>query len=185
MRKKSSSGRATTIHALVFAPVLFFLVAAISPNPDRDLGGTWVLVKERSTDINPWRSRTLTIESSDTQVKIFRDLGAGRDSRKDTLVVPTDGQTLTTIVPESKKWMEQPHLGVFFDGKTEQHVKGTWLRPGMELRVTEQTTLQTSQAAAPVEIIRRYIVSEDGSELTMLETRSSRPRPINLVFKRQ
>jgi hypothetical protein len=127
----------------------------------------------------------LTIEATGAEVAIYRDLIAGRDSRKDTLVVPTDGQTRSTVVPESKKWLEQPHLGVFFDGSTKQHVSGTWLRPDKELMVTVSTTLQTSQAATAVEIVRRFILSEDNTELIVLETRSSRPRPINLVFTRQ
>jgi hypothetical protein len=153
--------------------------------PDPSLTGSWSLIAEKSSDVDPWRSMALTIESTDQMVTIFRDLIAGQDSRKDTLVVPTDGQTRSTIVPESKKWLEQPHLGVFFDGTTSQHVSAAWIRPETELMVYISTTLQTSQAESPVEIIRRFIVSEDGSELNLLETRSSRPRPINLVFARQ
>ena len=152
---------------------------------EHPLTGSWSLTADKSSDVDPWRSMALTIESSDGIVTVYRDLIAGRDSRKDTLVVPTDGQTRSTVVPESKKWLEQPHLGVFFDGKTSQHVSGTWLRPGVELLVNVSTTLQTSQAAVSVNIIRRFIVSEDGTELTVLETRSSRPRPVNLVFARQ
>lgn len=149
------------------------------------LAGSWLIEKDRSTDIDPWRSISLTIESSESTVSIFRDLGAGRDSRKDTLVVPTSGEIRSTVVPASTKWLEQPHLGVFFDGTTEQHVSGVWFRPGRELTVTVSTTLQTSQAQSPVEIIRRFLVSEDGTELNLLETRSTRPRPIHHVYKRQ
>jgi hypothetical protein len=171
---------------LILAQLALVMTAASPSEPsDKELAGSWQLVKERSMSVDPWRSMALTIETADDRVTVYRDLMAGRDSRKDTLVIPTDGQTMSTVVPESKKWLEQPHLGVFFDGMTEQHVSGTWLRPGKELMATVSTTLQTSQAAAPVEIIRRFIVSEDGTELTVLETRSSRPRPINLVFERQ
>lgn len=167
-------------------PLLVFLCATASAGqPHGDLSGTWAIDADHSGDIDPWRSMSLTIEASDGIVTIYRDLVAGRDSRKDTLVVPVDGQTRSTVVAKSAKWLEQPHLGVYFDGTTEQHVSGTWLRPGVELMVNIATTLQTSQGPSPVEIIRRFIVSEDGTELTMLETRSSRPRPINLVFKRQ
>jgi len=181
MRRKNQllSGRA-------LAPLLVCLFTAISVGqPIHDLAGTWNLVNERSSSVDPWRSMSLSIESTEGVVTIYRDLLAGRDSRKDTLVVPVDGQTRSTIVPKSAHWLEQPHLGVYFDGTTQQHVSGTWLRPGVELMVNVSTTLQTSQGPSPVQIIRRFIVSEDGTELTMLETRSSRPRPINLVFKRQ
>lgn len=171
---------------LVLTSLLVLPRADLSAQPaDKDITGSWALDAERSSDVDPWRSQALTIEMNGNRVTVYRDLLAGRDSRKDTLVIPTDGQTLSTRVPESKKWLEQPHLGVFFDGTTDQHVSGSWLRPGVELMATIATTLQTSQAATQVEIIRRFILSEDGTELTVLETRSSRPRPINLVFKRQ
>ncbi|HUF09358.1 MAG TPA: hypothetical protein VMO47_08570 [Rhodothermales bacterium] len=178
------------IHSLPIAPAAAILAICFSATPglaqpDHSLTGSWSLIAEKSSDVDPWRSMALTIESTDQLVTVFRDLIAGRDSRKDTLLVPTDGQTRSTVVPESKKWLEQPHLGVFFDGTTSQHVTGAWLRPATELMVNISTTLQTSQAESPVEIIRRFILSEDGSELTLLETRSSRPRPINLVFARQ
>lgn len=181
MRRRNSLLTTTLLLALVTS------VCATSTfaQPDHPLSGSWSLIQEKSSDVDPWRSMALTIESSDGLVTVYRDLIAGRDSRRDTLLIPADGQTLSTVVPESRKWLEQPHLGVFFDGKTRQHVSGAWLRPGIELMVKLSTTLQTSQGASPVDIIRRFVVSEDGTELTVLETRSSRPRPINLVFKRQ
>jgi len=181
MRRRSHQLKLAVLTSLLILP----WVGLSAQAPNNDIAGSWALDNERSSDVDPWRSMALTIEMNDNQVTVFRDLLAGRDSRKDTLVIPTDGQTLSTRVPESKKWLEQPHLGVFFDGMTDQHVSGTWLRPGVELMATIATTLQTSQAATQVEIIRRFILSEDGTELTVLETRSSRPRPINLVFKRQ
>lgn len=177
--------RRTFSFTLLAALAATISLTPAAAQPADELAGSWELLEEYSSNVDPWRSMALTIESDGPLVTIYRDLLAGRDGRKDTLVVPTDGQTLSTVVPESKKWLEQPHLGVFFDGNTDQHVSGTWLRPGMELMVNIATTLQTSQAASRVDIIRRFIVSEDGTQLTLLETRSSRPRPINLVFKRQ
>lgn len=187
MSKQSGMRRTTsTLSGWAIASLLVLFSAAISAaQPNGTLAGSWSIDAERSGDIDPWRSMALTIETDDGVVRIYRDLLAGRDSRKDTLIVPVDGQTRSTVVPKSAKWLEQPHLGVFFDGTTEQHVSGSWLRPNKELMVNISTTLQTSQGAAPIDMIKRYIVSEDGTELTMLETRSSRPRPINLVFKRQ
>ncbi|MFC2085800.1 hypothetical protein ACFLRO_01165 [Bacteroidota bacterium] len=150
-----------------------------------DLSGVWVVDKERSSNLEPWRSIDLRISVSDDEVSIGRFFSAGRETRHDSVSFPVDGTQIELPMEGSAKWLEQPHLGVFIDGKTPQQIRANWETPGHALSVQRLVTLETSQGSATVEILCQYSLSEDGSELTVVEERSSRPNPLTYVYTRK
>ncbi len=142
--------------------------------------------KDRSSNLEPWRNIQLNITVGDGEVSIGRLFNPGhRDTRRDSVSFPVDSTQVEIPMPGSAKWLEQPHLGVFIDGKTPQKIRAHWEIPGKELNVERLVTVETSQGSAVVEIVRTYSLSDDGSELTVVETRSSRPSPLTYVYTRQ
>jgi hypothetical protein len=163
--------------------VAVLMLAACQPTPD--LTGTWAVDKERSSNLEPWRNIHLRITASDQEVSIGRLFNPRRETRHDSVTFPVNDKQISLPMEGSAKWLEQPHLGVFIDGKTPQKIRAHWETPGRVLDVQRLVTVETSQGSATVEILRNYALSDDGSELTVVETRSSRPEPLTYVYTRQ
>jgi len=164
---------------------VILLLALFSCSPAPDMSGVWIVDKERSSDIEPWRNIHLRITAEPDQVSIGRLLNPRRYTRHDSVTFPTDQTQIELPMEASAKWLESPHLGVFLDGNTGQQIRANWEEQGRELNVQHLMTVLTSQGASTVEILRHYVLSPDGSELTVVETRSSRENPITFVFTRQ
>lgn len=178
-RKRTSKRRA---YASGWIALLGLLFACQSPP---DLSGVWVVDKERSSNLEPWHNIHLHITIGDREVGIGRIFNPRRESRRDSITFPVDDTQIEIPMEGSAKWLEQPHIGVFIDGKTPQQVRAHWEIAGRELNVQQLVTLETSQGSATVEILRNYSISDDGSELTVVETRSSRPSPLTYIYTRQ
>jgi hypothetical protein len=148
--------------------------------------GVWEVDKERSTHLGPWRNIELRITASDSQFALGRLLNPRhRDQRHDSVTVPVNGTPIELPVTPSAKWLEQPHLGVFLDGTAPQQLKAVWESPGRVLNLQHMMTLQTSQSETTVEILRTFSLSDDGQELTVVESRSSRPGELTYVYTRK
>jgi hypothetical protein len=158
----------------------------IGCQPSPNLSGVWEVDKERSTHLGPWRNIELRITASEDRVAIGRLFNPRhRDERHDSISVLVDGSTVEIPLQPSAKWMEQPHLGVFIDGRTPMKVTSDWEVPGRVLDVERVMTLQTSQSEAVVDIRQSYALSDDGQELYVTESRSSRPGELTYVYTRK
>ncbi len=167
--------------------VLAFAVGLIAPNAaaQSDLTGTWAVDRTRSDDLEPWRNIELRIDATDELVTVARTLSAGRRNvRQDSIAVATDGSRTEHAMENSAKWLEQPHLGVFLED-SKQVLSATWLAPKRALEIMSTQTVQTSQAAIDVDIRSTYILSNDGTEMTVIVDRSSRPGQLTYVYTRQ
>jgi hypothetical protein len=149
------------------------------------MSGAWVLDKDRSSNVDTWRSIELHITASEESVSIGRLFNPRRSTRHDSVTVPVNDTQVEIPMTGSAKWFEQPHLGVFIDGTTPQVVRANWATPNRVLTMQHLQTLQTSQGEATVEILREYTLSDDGSELTIVEERSSRPEQLTYVYTRK
>ena len=144
--------------------------------------------KDRSSNLEPWRDIQLniTVGEGSAEIAIGRWFNPRRrDTRRDSVSFPVNDTQVEIPMPGSAKWLEQPHLGVFIDGKSPQQIRANWEEPGRVLNVQRLMTVETSQGSATVEILRRYSLSDDGSELTVVQNRSSRPSPLTYVYTRQ
>lgn len=166
-------------------PIVAALLAISACQSAPGLSGAWVMDRERSTNIDSWRTVELHITASESEVSIGRLFNPNRYTRHDSVTFPVDNTPVTLPIEASAKWLDQPHLGVFHDGTDPQEVRAQWVTPGKELSVQHNLTLQTSQGEADVEIRRTYTLSDDGSELTLSEIRNTRPGTLNYVFTRK
>jgi len=145
------------------------------------LAGTWEFDAARSTELSPWRGFQLSVEIQGDLITIERQLGAGRRGF-------TDSMTLDLSRPENvipvQLWPDNRHLGAYIGGDRHKRVRASWLDDRRILRVSTDLTLSTQQGDRPVNILSDYKVSASGAQLTLIELRSTRNRPVVYVFNR-
>ncbi len=145
--------------------------------------GEWQLVRERSSDIDPWRNLQLSIVRTGDLLVLRRHFRAGRYSGVDSIVASLSGKEQTfPLVPG--KWLEQPHLAVYVPEGAEGTAQ---LRPSGEPRefyLDLRYDLQTVQGSHRIDITYRFRISTDGQTLWITELRSTRPTPLSFVFQR-
>lgn len=151
-------------------------------DPDH-FDGTWILQKDRSSPIDPWRGLTLTIDASETELLLMRVWkGSYGYSVVDSVRIPIDGQPHPIPI---HTWPDNRHIGVFVGTEEEKTVAATWLDNGRTLGTTTRLAAATSQGRATLRIRSEYRLGPARRTLTLLELRSTRPRPIRYVFRPQ
>ena len=168
--------RLPTCLLLLVIPLL-----ACAPNPD--FTGTWSLVEDRSTSVDPWRSLAIELEVNGPRVTLKRIWGGNREAGTytDSMTVRTDGSVHTI---EMDQWPDNRHLGAFLAGDSTKQVTAQWIDDERTLRVESRLQVRTSQGVRPIRIYSEYRLSPDGKHLTLLELRSTRPRPLHYTFER-
>lgn len=147
------------------------------------LAGAWVLDKEASRAIDPWRNLRIEIAADGDGVVLkriwtgSREGGAATDSVR---LVP--GATVRSA--PMLQWPDERHLGVYITGDRTKTVASRWEEDGRTLVTESALTVSTQQGDRPIRIYTEYRLSPEGDRLDVLELRSTRPRPIHFVFAR-
>jgi len=163
---------------LVLAPL--FLLASFASAGESGFPGSWKIDPTASTAFDPWSLILLDITVEGDAVTIQRTVSAG--NRRSSQVYPLQiGQTVK--VP-SKWWTGNRHIGAYMGGDKTETISTSWLDNGKALRVESHYILTTSQGDTPVRSYFEYRLSADGDELTVIELRSSRNKPVVQVFRR-
>ena len=149
--------------------------------PSNAFAGTWRFDPARSTNLAAWRSFELRIELSPTEVEFERRLGWGRRTHEETMRLPLDGRRTAIAVPY---WSDNRHIGAYIGGDGHKQSQLRVLDDGRVFRVESDLILETQQGERAVNVLSDYHLSPDGQTLTLMEIRSSRPRPITYVFTR-
>lgn len=145
--------------------------------------GTWTLVEDRSTSVDPWRSLVIEMQVDDPHVTLKRIWGGNREAGTytDSMTIRTDGSVHEVPM---EQWPDNRHLGAFLAGDSTKHVTAEWIDDGQTLQVETRLQVRTSQGVRPIRIYREYRLSPDDRHLTLLELRSTRPRPLHYTFAR-
>jgi hypothetical protein len=160
---------------------LLLLACATPVCASSPLAGTWRFDASRSTELSPWSNCVLTISVDGDNVTIERQLGAGRRGFADTMTIDVSGAENTVPVP---MWPDNRHIGAYIGEEHTKTVHAQWLDEGRILRLSTDLVLSTQQGDRSVNILSDYKVSANGSQLTLIEVRSTRSRPITYVFNR-
>jgi len=145
------------------------------------LAGTWRFDPANSSDLSPWQTLDLEIDVQGSKVTLTRHLGAGRRTFDD--VTPLDLSQAVNVVPV-EWWSDNRHLGAYIGGDHTKKVRTEVLDGGRILRTITDLVLDTQQGARAVNILTDYKLSVSGTQLTVVELRSTRNQPIVYVFKR-
>ncbi len=169
---------------LVFLTCTHPLAAQDRADPDRAaFEGTWQLMQDRSTSVDPWRRLALDIQVESDRVTLHRIWSGNREAGTyvDSTTVRTDGTPARIAMGQ---WPDNRHLGAFLAGDSTKHVTARWLDDGRTLRMQTRLHVRTSQGTRPIRIYSEYRLSPDQTRLTLLELRSTRPRPLHYTFRR-
>lgn len=163
---------------------LICLLATGCSKEDDSMMGTWVLDQEQSTDLAPWRYRTLTLEIRENGERVVL-LHKWRRGNEPFFVdslsfVPGEGDTQIPIA--TAHWPENWFMGVLAIPGTVKTVSGDWQDGGKLLVVEQRQPVQISQGEAILATTREF--RREGDQLIVVEKRESRPTAIRLVFQR-
>ncbi|MFI5355869.1 MAG: hypothetical protein ACHQ4G_00895 [Opitutales bacterium] len=165
-------------HCFLLGLILLGGAVALRASP---LAGLWRLEPDRSTDLPAWEALDLDIQVQGQVVTITRKFAAGRRTFEDVAAV--DLAKPFTVVPVAW-WPDNRHIGAYIGGDKTERLHGEWVDGGRVFRLTVDLVLATQQGSHPVNILSQYTVSTNGRQLTLIELRSTRNRPVTYVFRR-
>ena len=173
------SRRAPLFPALIVFVILGTL--SLSASDMSAVLGNWTFVKEGSTDLSPFRSCQLTLTQKGSNLTIARHMDGGRRDHDESMTL--DLSQPVNRVPQTW-WVDNRHLGAYTPHDATKSVRARTLDEGRILRLETDLILETQQGSRAVNIITQYQISPDGQRLTVIELRSTRPRPVTHVFTR-
>ncbi|HEX8492047.1 MAG TPA: hypothetical protein VF658_04340 [Pyrinomonadaceae bacterium] len=146
MRRMSMMG---VIAALALALSAVFVAAA--PN----FSGTWVLDRSRSIGLPPGMEQTMTVLQSGDKIELETKIITAQGERiiKDTYTLDGKEAEFTPQGPQGP------------NGKGKRSAK--WLPRGNGILVSEETTVETPKGSVTSQLMRKWIMSPDGTTLTI------------------
>ncbi|MCK5572276.1 MAG: hypothetical protein KAJ12_05925 [Bacteroidetes bacterium] len=171
-----------TLTLLLVLLITCFYSRQLSAGSDNSgLAGMWIMERERSTNIDPWRECVYDIREEGDRITLVKTLRSGRYFQQDSLtVVPDDQERETSIT--SGKWIERVHLGARVGLGSTRFVRARWEEGRQVLYIQSRITLETSQGDTPVIIESRFHLSLDGSTMALTEVRSTRAEGDPLLY---
>lgn len=145
------------------------------------MAGTWRMDPALSVDLAAWQTMELEIHVDGTEVTLTRHLAAGRRTHDD--VTKLDLKKPVNVVP-MPWWSDNRHIGAYSGGDHTKKVRAEVLDGGRILRTNADFVLDTQQGSHAVNVLTDYRLSASGTQLTVIELRSTRNQPLVYVFKR-
>ncbi len=158
-----------------------FTVAAPAADLPSGMTGSWTFDPARSTDLSPWRNATLIISLDGTRLTLDRALNWGRRAHRELTAV--DLAAPSTTLPLGW-WVDNRHIGAYAPHDATQTIRSAVLDNGRVLRLDIDFPLETQQGTRAVNVLRQFQLSPDGDTLTVIDLRSTRPRPVVHVYQR-
>ncbi|MEZ4694927.1 MAG: hypothetical protein R2832_00790 [Rhodothermales bacterium] len=176
-----------TSFRVMAAVAVLLTLNGCSPGPSDPTAwnGIYVLDKEQSDDIDQWSSVQLSLSASTDSVHIRRDFASGRYKRFDSYGVPVDGVAHDVPQENSSKWLDNVHIGVFFRAGEPSTLSAEFSDDYRTLTTELLQTAETSTGQAEIVTSRVFELLDDGSQIRVVEKRSTRDEPLTFVFKRK
>lgn len=162
--------------------LVLLVILMMGAHQPENLAGEWELVADASSPVDPFRNLALDVRIDGAAVVLVRTwMGSDNVRGVDSLrVIP--GEAAQTVPMQF--WLDNRHLGVRVSPDSARQVSAQWKDDHRTLAVEQQMTVETSQGATPLRIYSEYRSTPDGNTLEVIETRSTRPRPMAYVFRR-
>lgn len=166
--------------------VLSFLFSLSCADKTKTIYGTWKLNPKNSTDIVTVRYRQLEMKIKKegeavaiTHFWLSRNKIASVDSVR---FIP--GGDVVKVPVTSQIWPDNWYMGVLQKSGTNITFTGSWKEPDRKLELVKEQTVEISQGDAKIKTNLSFQLDRKGNKLIVIEKRSSRPTPIQLVFNR-
>lgn len=148
--------------------------------------GVWKHNPKKGTDVVMVRNRQLEIKiEKKGEVVSITHLWKSRNrvEAADSVSFVPGGEPVKLPVV-SPVWPENWFMGVLLKSGTNRVFSGSWAEPDRELELSKEETVQISQGETVIKTTQSIKLNRRGDELVVVEKRSSRPKPIKLVFDR-
>jgi hypothetical protein len=166
---------------LLLLPALVRPPVGAQENPN--LFGTWVLMPDKSTEIDLYSTLRVTIAKSGDNILLVRTFGSGR-SFKDSLLLPPGGKTVKVRI-DNRVFPTNVFMGLSMPVGDIREVKAWWEGPA--LKVQEDFPLRGSEGPIPVRVINTFEIGGEKMILRYSLDRSTRKTgpPIQYLLKRE
>ncbi len=166
--------------------LLSFLFSLSCADKTKTIYGTWQLNSKKSTDIVTVQYRQLEMKIQKegeavtiTHLWMSRNKIASVDS---VHFIP--GGDAVKIPVTSQIWPDNWYMGVLEKSGTFISFKGSWKEPDRKLELVKEQAVETSQGDTKIKTNLSFQLDRKGNKLILIEKRSSRLTPIQLVFDR-
>lgn len=150
------------------------LAAAVSAVANPDLDGRWRMDTDRSSPLSGWHAMDLEFATEGNQIDITYHM-----RWRSTRVSETNSVDVTRpVIADDFFRVEARHMAVYPTKGGSTVSSAEWLDGGRTLRTESDTSVEVSQGDVPLRITTEYRIGEGGETLTVIELRSSRPRPL-------
>jgi hypothetical protein len=150
------------------------LAAVVSAVANPDLEGRWRLDTERSSPLSGWHAMDLVIAVDGDQIDITHHM-----RWRHTRVSKTNAVDVSApVVSDGFFRVEARHMAVYPTKGGTSETTAEWIDEDRTLRTETHTSVEVSQGDVPLRITSEYRIGEGAETLTLIELRSSRPRPL-------
>lgn len=171
-----------TSYLIVFLLLLSNLSCSDS---NKTIYGLWKFMPKEGTDIVTWRYKHQELEIIKNQGELAvlqKFYYRKKVAYVDSMIIIPGGEPRTSI-QKTQNWAGNWYMGVLSQVGYEKKFHGIWKEEHKVLLIERAEVVQTSQGEIDLNTTREFRV--DGDKLIVLETRSTRPTPITLVFEKQ
>ncbi len=171
----------------IAALLMVVVVATLSAFPQgiTDFNGVWEVLPGHSTDMDHFRSLTLTLRKTPTAVTVVQTWRA-RLTVTDSITLTPDGGEIEVPV-ESWVVPSNVYMGIRMPEGGKRLVSARYENKGRTLFLRDKFTMGSSQGTTPVTVEHRYTLTDEKDILTYTLKRSSRKSgpEMKYTFKRK
>jgi hypothetical protein len=168
-----------------FLMVVFVATLSAFSQGVKDFSGVWEVLPGQSTDIDHFRSFTLTLRAHTTEVTVIQTWRA-RLTVTDSIMLTPDGEEVEVPV---KSWVvpTNVYMGIRMPEGGKRLVSARYENKGKTLFLRDKFTLNSSQGTTPITVEHRYSLTDEKDILTYTIKRSSRKSgpELKYTFKRK
>ncbi|MBN1273827.1 MAG: hypothetical protein JXB26_16285 [Candidatus Aminicenantes bacterium] len=168
----------------IFIGVLL-LPIALKGGDNSDFNGKWVLIPEKSADIDLYGTLSLTFKIRTDGLSFTQRWGRGRYF-EETLDIRTGG-IVNRFPIKDRVFPTNVFMGISLPVDGERRVKAEWRNGGKSLWMEEEYTVLASQGPKKITVDHVFRISEQGNMLTYTIRRSTRKTgpEMTYVMKRE
>lgn len=154
----------------IFGLLILFQPATSFAADNTALNGEWVLIPQKSSGIDLYRTLSLNIQQNGSELMLIQQWGRGR-SLLDTLKIETNGKT-KSITVTNRVFPTNVFMGLSKPVGDKKQVKASW--ENSELKVAESYEIIGSQGKSEITAFHNYSLSPDKELLIYTVKRSTR-----------
>jgi len=167
---------------LIFLSTIIIYSQFTLSNGNPLFNGKWVLIKEKSSDIDIYGTLSLNIKIKDSKITLIRQFGTSRGF-KDSITFSADSKPVKVKITD-RVFPTNAFMALIMPNGKERIISGRWEDNGNTLRVNESFSLWSSQGFSEMKMSHVFKINPIKEEIIYTIERETRPQePMKFVFK--